>query len=289
MRWEDERYVRLYTRDTVDWEMMPWQARALFPLLLRKVDRAGILHLGKHGAVGLANVVRLPIEVTEPGLAGLVADGSVELHGDSLVVRNFIEAQEATASDAKRARDYRERHRNSVTNRDAPVTQSDTDVTTHHGPSRDVTEHHSVPIRAVPSRAVPDPLLVADAPSPKGKTKKAAQSKSERTRWAEVIAAYSDDWKALHSANGQGPALDGADRSALVRLYDRFGPDETIALLKRFVSDPDPFIAKRGHMLRDLESRLNAYRAKPVEAPRVNGQLPLSSSVTDETRARRKF
>ena len=43
MDWANERYVRLYTRDTVTWKMWPWEARAIFPLLMRKVDRAGVL------------------------------------------------------------------------------------------------------------------------------------------------------------------------------------------------------------------------------------------------------
>jgi hypothetical protein len=166
MRWEDERYVRLYTRDTVDWEMLPWQSRALFPLLLRKVDRAGIIQLGKHGARGLSNVVGLPVEVTEAGLAGLLDDGSAEIHGESLVIKNFIEAQEATASDSKRAREYRERHRNVVTNRDTDITNRDATVTGNHDASRAVTTRHSVPSLTVPSLTDHTPAQIASPAAP---------------------------------------------------------------------------------------------------------------------------
>ena len=37
MRWEDERYVRVYTRDTPEWCLLSWEARALFLLLLTAV------------------------------------------------------------------------------------------------------------------------------------------------------------------------------------------------------------------------------------------------------------
>lgn len=153
MRWEDERYVRLYTRDTVDWNMWPWQSRALFPLLLRKVDRAGIMELGRHGVRGLADAVKMPPEVVEPGLAGLLEDGCVEQRGTALVMRSFIEAQEAILSDAQRKRDQRERDR-ARKQLDKPDTQRDArsrPVTEGHAESRSVTSGHSDPIRAEPS------------------------------------------------------------------------------------------------------------------------------------------
>ena len=54
MRWDDERYVRLYTRDTTDWLALSWQAQGLFVLILRKVNRAGVIDLGRAGKRGLA-------------------------------------------------------------------------------------------------------------------------------------------------------------------------------------------------------------------------------------------
>src|SRR4051794_1870175 len=53
LRWEDERYVRFYVRDTTDWLMLSWKAQGLFGLILRKVDRAGVLDLGKLGKRGI--------------------------------------------------------------------------------------------------------------------------------------------------------------------------------------------------------------------------------------------
>src|SRR6185312_4681116 len=115
MRWEDERYVRVYTRDTIEWEMLCWQARCLMPLILRKVDRAGLLGLGKHGARGLAASVKIPVDVVTAGLngdgeqIGLIESGAIEVRGEMLVVPNFIAAQETPSSDAQRKRDQREK------------------------------------------------------------------------------------------------------------------------------------------------------------------------------------
>jgi hypothetical protein len=96
------------------------------------------------------------------------------------------------------------------------------------------------------------------------KPRKAAQPKSERPGWGDLIAQYSDSWKALHSSDGRPPVIEGSDISALARVYDSVGLDETKTLIQRFVSESDPHIARRGHILRDLPSRQNAYRAKPV-------------------------
>ena len=171
MNWSDERYVRLYTRDTVEWEMLPWQSRALWPLLLRKLDRASVLSLGRHGARGLAALVKLPPEVVEPGLAGLLSDGCIcyGADGSTIVAPNFIEAQEAAQSDKFRARESRERKRSeaqrgeSITKRDDAsrnVTDESRNVTDRHAPSHGVTPRHTAsqsvtPYRTTPCRAEP--------------------------------------------------------------------------------------------------------------------------------------
>ena len=69
MRWEDENYVRLYTRDTTDWKLLSWEARALFVLLMRKLDRAGILELGRQSG-GQAALSELPTAADCPRTTG---------------------------------------------------------------------------------------------------------------------------------------------------------------------------------------------------------------------------
>lgn len=144
MRWEDEQYVKVYVRDTVEWQMLRWESRALWPLILRKVDRAGLLDLGKHGARGLAVMLGMPIEVVEPGLAELVADGCAVMNGTVLIIPNFIPAQETPASDKLRAKEYRERKRQqaletAMSSRN--VTFASQNVTTE---SQNVTDRHAV-------------------------------------------------------------------------------------------------------------------------------------------------
>lgn len=97
MRFEDERYVRLYTRDTTTWLMLPWQSRAVAPLILRKVDRAGILDLGDDGIEGLAVHIGIPFDVVEPGVEGLVEHGTVEVRNGILAWPRFVEAHESSA------------------------------------------------------------------------------------------------------------------------------------------------------------------------------------------------
>ena len=50
VNWQDEQFVKVYTRDTGEWTLLSWDAQALLLQILRKVDRSGVLQLGKHGA-----------------------------------------------------------------------------------------------------------------------------------------------------------------------------------------------------------------------------------------------
>ncbi len=111
MNWDDERYVRLYTRQTPTWLMMAWQGRAVFPLLLKAADRAGVIDLGDEGLVGLAALIGIPIEVVTPGIETLKAKGTVRVTAKAIIIPKFIEAQEVPISDAARKRAQRERAR----------------------------------------------------------------------------------------------------------------------------------------------------------------------------------
>ena len=69
MNWEDERYVRLYVRDTGDWCALSWDAQALLMHLLRKTDRSGIVQLGKRGRANLPAMLAMatrPRELIRP-------------------------------------------------------------------------------------------------------------------------------------------------------------------------------------------------------------------------------
>ncbi len=205
MNYSDERYVRIYIRDTPDWMIWPWESRALFPLLARKVDRAGVLDLGKHGARALAALVAMPVEVVAPGLDGLVEDGCVVISSTGvLVIRNFIEAQEAKASDKQRAAESRGRRRDLAAAGRVVTPEQETEqtVTKRDEPSQPVTERHGeshavTPSRAVPSRAeknLADAAAGASAKvltltvAPDGKPKRARKPKAPPSEESEPTA-----------------------------------------------------------------------------------------------------
>lgn len=161
MRWEDERYVRLYTRDTPDWLVLSFEAQGLLGLIIRKVDRAGILPLGRHGAravaIALGHAHRW--EAIAPALEELLADGCIQIQGNALVIPNFIEAQEAAQSDAMRKRESRAKARDVASASGRPVTKRDEKsqvVTDGHNSSQVVTPSRAVPSCAEPNQPGPD-------------------------------------------------------------------------------------------------------------------------------------
>lgn len=117
LHFEDERYVRVYVRDTADWLSLSWEAQSLFLLLSRKLDRAGVLELGHRDPARIvARITGVPEAVVARALPELVApEGLLELREGFLVDPAFIEAQEAKQSDAERARASREKRRQIAT------------------------------------------------------------------------------------------------------------------------------------------------------------------------------
>ena len=114
MRWEDERYVRIYTRDTGDMILMGWEARALFYEIIRKADRAGILDLGKAGKSCLGDFLHMPQDVVDRLLPILVENEMIVETPTALIVRNYIDAQEAVSTPASRQRYSREYRRDMI-------------------------------------------------------------------------------------------------------------------------------------------------------------------------------
>jgi len=178
MNFEDERYVRVYVRDTVTWKLMGWQARCLLPLLLRKVDRAGCVDLDGAGAEGVAALVEIPLEVAEPGFKSLLARGVVEVRGDTLIFPKFMAAQEAKQSDKVRQQESRARKRDTVLRRDSvterdsqsqtvtPGHESQQNVTAGHTESQDVTPYCTMLSRAQPGPEPSGSVAVGHAPPP---------------------------------------------------------------------------------------------------------------------------
>ena len=164
MDWANEKYVRLYVRDTPEWLILPWQAKALWPLLVRKLDRSGVLAT-KLGARGVAVLVGLPIEVVEAGLDALQEDGCLQKHELGYLAPNFIEAQETSQSDAARQRESRQRRR-SVRNAELPVADVPSDTECHTA-SHAVRVSHSTsqPVTLDQTRLDQTSLVLSSGPS----------------------------------------------------------------------------------------------------------------------------
>ena len=155
MDWSNERYVRIYVRETVGDVAMSWQARAIWKEILSKCDRAGLISLDGHGVRGLAGLIRIPCDVVEEHFQQLIDDGRVKMSGAYLIVPNFIEAQESTQSDRQRAAESRARRREKailgevLSQNETICHKTNPGVTVSHSVSHDVT-----PCRATPNRTV---------------------------------------------------------------------------------------------------------------------------------------
>lgn len=170
MNWSDERYVKLYTRQTATWRLWPWQSRALLPLLLQVADGAGLIDVGaKDPLAALAVLVMVPREVVEVGVEGLLADGTLErLPGRGYLIPKYIEAQEATKTERAKKADQR------AGQRDKARGIAGGYVPTCPPQSLDVPPSPAQPIPAQPS-----PAQGAGA-EPPGASKKAKKAKVDK-------------------------------------------------------------------------------------------------------------
>lgn len=110
MRWNEEPYVRLYTRDTTNWMLLSWEARGVLVLLMRKLSRSGSLSVDPQMR-GLAKLIDVPMATVTRAVTELLNTETLTLTGDVLSFPNFPEAQEALRprSPAERQSAYRER------------------------------------------------------------------------------------------------------------------------------------------------------------------------------------
>jgi len=170
MDWSNERYVRIYTRDTADLLVIQWSGRALLWELIRKADRAGVVDSDEPGVI--SELLRMPLDFVSEALPRLIERECITratVEGRPvLLIRNYIDAQEAAQTDKHRQRESRARRNERaksqhvtkrdkeeavVTNRD-DVSQSVTSGAENSVPlSQRVTSCHSS--LAVPSLAEP--------------------------------------------------------------------------------------------------------------------------------------
>ena len=239
MDWSNERWVKLYTRDSLSWRALPWEARAVFVLLLRAVDRSGVLDLdGVEPDLALSFYLACPREVAGVAIGALVESGSIVVDESRILVPKYLEAQEAVTSPAERKRRQRERARvtksdDVVTPRDRSVTKRDEKVTRSHAESRGVTRSHDK-TRQDKTRQDEkrDPPI-----SPKGGRSKRGKGIS----WPDLEAMVStsmagaefvDELRAFHEHRqiSKSPLTEHAAKRLLVKLEAMGLDDATIAL-----------------------------------------------------------
>jgi hypothetical protein len=154
VRWDDTAYVKLYKCPRWDpWYDVSLEARGLFDELLKVVDRAGLLFVGREPALTIAKAVgghpdRVPIYLDE-----LLTEGCVVLTegtdgAKTLVMRNYIEAQTTRSCDAQRKAHSREVARakalRSTTKTDKQLNLSVAPITQSHPASPGVTPSHDL-------------------------------------------------------------------------------------------------------------------------------------------------
>lgn len=129
--WANEPYVRLFKRETDDDLILSWEARAVWHEFLKKCDRSGLIET-RRGVRGMADQVRIPLEVVERALAELLEDGRIRsVPNAGFIAPNYMEANDTPRSD--RARQIESRLRRKLN------ALHDTPVTNGHAESREVT------------------------------------------------------------------------------------------------------------------------------------------------------
>lgn len=271
MDWANERYVRVYTRDTDDWICLPWQARALWHELLRKADRAGVIQT-RRGAVGLAALTRIPIDVVEAALPVLLADGCVQENKDGFVLPNYIVAQETPQSDAQRQREARERRRAAaVTERDVKVTERDAPVTNREEMSRATVHAEQNVTPSLPSLTTPDQPRAGASELPRspegGRTGRMDFEEDSRRLYRELQLGRDPLWpRPTMNRDPIGEALDALGKSELGRRLRLFHtmPDDDI---KRLLGRPAPPLVRDEKLFLD---RLGLWVPRSTAAPTDN-------------------
>lgn len=246
VNFSDERYVRIYTRDTLTWKLWHWETRSVFLLLMRKVDRSGVLDIGNASpGFALAALVEIPEDVATRALNQLVASGTVVIADKAIVLPKYLEAQEATQTDRVRQQESRSRRKaaamvittGSVTKRD-DVSRN---VTECHELSQAVTGGHelsqvvtpAVPCLAVPSRAepaVPNQIDVEQArPVEVLASNRPSKKRATTTADARILEVF-EHWKQVLN-HPKAKLGDERERAVKARLAQGYTVDD----LKRAV------------------------------------------------------
>lgn len=135
MKYDEENWIKLYTRDTAGWLSVSWQARGLSLEIARKLPKkTGELSLGRKGLEALGALLRAPWLEIEPYVRELIEDGRLVYDAERQTISDpqHADRQEAVTSGRVRTQEWRTRKAESANDaspRDACVTGGDAAVT----------------------------------------------------------------------------------------------------------------------------------------------------------------
>jgi hypothetical protein len=268
VRWEDEPYVKLYNRDTPTWKAMCWQAKGLLPLLMRKVDKAGLMECGEVGRIGVSLMVDCPVEYVEAGLAGLEKLGVAVWHAktNTLELPKYEEAQEARKSDILRKREERQRAKDKLHAQAKEITQ-----VVSHDVTRRPEVSESVTLRQL-SSAQPSPDK-----KPAGKNRP-PESIPESPSWQALVDACFAVFKALR---GVDPNPSGKDWKRLKDLRKRTRNDDA-EIVRRLERGLEAQFKQRCDSFTDLFEKWDSLTGAEPPTRAANGRA--SNEAKDWTR-----
>lgn len=159
MNFEDEDYRRLYVRRTVTSKRLGWEGRAVRNEMLTEFDRAGVWEFTEDAAADIADLVDLPLEVVQVGLARLLTTKTWVMTDGKIVWPSYVEGQTCVRSDRIRQQESRDRRRAEALAdpKSSPAAQSS------HAPSRESQLSQNV---TPPSLALPPSLQSGEDPPP---------------------------------------------------------------------------------------------------------------------------
>jgi hypothetical protein len=95
-----------------------------------------------------------------------------------------------------------------------------------------------------------------------------------------VVEAWEAGWvERFKPEGGKAPPATDPDYKQAKNLIATYGLDETLKLVTRFLDDTDSFVAERGHMLRDLPSRVARYAKGDGPLFKAKGNIAPSAHV----------
>ncbi len=235
MRWDSERYVKVYRRDTAEWLVLSWQARGLFYELLRRADRDGCIAVGRLEAV---QAVAILVRGTQQDVAGplteLIRDGciiDVRASGNRtrhLLIRNYREAQGENETSAERMRRLREKKRAAESQANSPQVTG-----------CDESDERDSPSRAEPSEPS-DPFPPVGGDGGQEETAKPRPKRTGRIGVGHPAFEAVEHWRAKvwpRLSTEECPEIVTQQSQSLAGLSGKHGPAAVRAAMDAAVSD----------------------------------------------------